>query len=115
MRHIKFFLEGFDKSDYYQEMDRGELLYLRSIGFTSDDDELLKLIQFLNSRYIKFDLSPTNSVNFYSEDGRPVYILTVVDEYYYVAIGSRSTTPATYWKCDQFEGLMELLKDKGVI
>ena len=109
MKHIKKFNES--DSNFYTKISFEE--------YTTSDDELEAFddveIDFLNT--MGFEKRRKHSDGFVTKrkynDFPPFSIFTMIkkakDEWYYVCYDS-STEPTTYYKCDQWEGLKELLE-----
>jgi hypothetical protein len=107
MRFINLF-ENF--SDKYKRTNRFDENSLRKIGLVSISyKEVLKINEVLESKdyFRKVNLSykpDTTGLNMYSEDYYLGCIYKTDDEWYYVYINWN------YYKCDQLDGLLELLE-----
>jgi hypothetical protein len=139
MKHIKLFLEGFDKSEYYHEIDVDE--YDSCFGLIDDyyveqeykivdiDEKYLDILKNRSIGKLEFEIYSDISVSelkinkkmaigIYSDIGS-IKIYEISDEWFvvYVADVLKKETDdfETFYKCDQFDGLVELLKDRGVI
>jgi hypothetical protein len=144
MKWIKLF-EGFDKSEYYTNITEHELKNIVHSGisdFVRLEDINLNYLNILKSEYhlgvnmymgwseklssifgspfgsgeskikiIVMDILGLRdpSVRCYGE------IMAFNDEWFVVYIFDYVTQSVGIWKCDQFEGLVELLKDKNII
>lgn len=115
MKHIKLY-EGFNNDDYYQEIDYEEWFTQRL--------NRLNISDTLNNR-IK-NLFDTNDYQKVDGRGSVIYVYKICqgnlceikislndDEWYYVALEREPED--TFYKCDQFDGLKKLLKDKEII
>jgi hypothetical protein len=118
MKHIKLFLEGFDKSKYYQEITAEES---RRLTYDTGSSRDLIYRDFFNKEDIEFLSKVLRNISWYGHGGVDKYldcifsdgkISKLQDDWYVVSHWGRVRS---YWKCDQFEGLVELLKDKGII
>ena len=141
MKWIKLF-EGFDKDDYYQEIDG-------SVIFTEDDESIHlpiseKLKKAFKSWFVDRPLECVirEWVITVKTSDSWLQVFEVSDEYYHIQIGSinkeehidhgrslhytMTVTPGIsrrvgniigirFYKCDQIEGIKKLLKDKGVL
>jgi hypothetical protein len=122
MRHIRLF-EGF-KDDYYQEITSGEANDLeeegRIVGFSTKDRERLDIIINDNPttrRTIKSMRYCDDCLVFRLNDeySSHVSIEPLEDDYYLVFTSNNKIDGSKYYKCDQWDGLMMFLKDKGII
>jgi hypothetical protein len=155
MRHLKLFLEGFDKSEYYVEIPESEFYDILRFGISSDVqlednigleyydrlkgdyksdlnirlglstrissiiNKVVRIILIDSSGMIRYkgqidrlrDLANRPYMGYYVE----VYGLG--DEWFLVYFEdySKAKNEVVYYKCDQFEGLVELLGDKKMI
>jgi hypothetical protein len=142
MLYLKLY-EAFNREDFYITIDNDdvdEIIENRSNLLSHPDESIynrllskiynypfdLKRNQSLNNRYacglrppglgdiLCIGLNSKISESTYSEFG----IYSMDDEYYFVSYYTWSpnkNTKSTFYKCDQLEGLLRLLKDKGVI
>ena len=135
MKHIKLF-EGFNKDEYYQRVDSEDSPLLNKDRF--DDYEWVDLssrvIDYLkgeimygweisdSGRYRGFSFVKL-SMNVYRR-GKIVPVISCIifessDDWFWVSQTIHSdgypAVPRQTYKCDQFEGLLKLLKDKGII
>jgi hypothetical protein len=130
MKHIKNFNES-NKEEYYQELgmeewdtfqplDISEKFYKRidslvdksiystRLGYGDGDKSSILIIGSPNT-HARRRMLPTNGK--YS-----CCIFTSDDEWYWVCINSeKALYQDSYYKCDQWEGLLMLLKDKKII
>lgn len=141
MKHIKPFLES--NNEYYQELDQAQFIkyikdYDKRIPFDKNTYEkikslfstdienknlpplLHKSISFSRTYLPMFsipsslnngeqwDIRITKSSRWESES---IDIVMTDDEWFYLLDGKHNK----YYRCDQFEGLMELLKDKNIL
>ena len=109
MRHIKLF-EGFNKDEYYQEIT--ELPY-----YEIDEEESKRVFILLNKMLdsVSMDITYRHEIIIDFRD-LDMWIICAVDEYYYIRYDDGTKQPyGYYYKCDQWDGLLELLKDKGII
>jgi len=124
MKHIRLF-EGFNTDDYYQEIDYEEWYDQRLNRLNISDNLNNRIKNLFDSRsdYQKQDsqgsviyvdknvyFTQSSLVNF-------IYINISLNDYdwYYVYIYNEVRDKRSYYKCDQFDGLKKLLKDKGII
>ena len=136
MKHLRLF-EGFDTDEYYQEITSEEFDDLEDndemIGFSPKDREKLDIILNNNvgPRFIKTIRSSSYNSGFpyynpASGGGCLVLMLNddyfshvaiepLEDDYYIVFTSNNKIDGSKYYKCDQWEGLMMFLKDKGII
>ena len=136
MKWIKLF-EGFNNSDFYQEIDRSEGLNLIKNNCKNMDDNTIYNIfnlDFNNLRFKFKEIGNPKSNNYTKREIKPGYryieftfpnlnveIVELYDEWFvlrfFTTISGKMdiiSKPITY-KCDQWEGLIELLKDKDLI
>jgi len=137
MKHLKTFNES-NTDEYYQEIDRAEhfsLLYKPGglglsarVNFTNDEFELVKNIISEIPGTIKISCLNHNikaKIENKSIDETDILcsIIKCEDEWYYVSllddpndfhtarfINRNKERQRSYYKCDQFEGLLKLLK-----
>jgi hypothetical protein len=125
MKHIKLFLEGFDKSEYYWEvpelknmtMDR----FMEEWDVVDIDDKVWNnLLDMIDDNWdiSEDEMGDKTSISISKKwgegyrQGDDDYSICQLGDEYFIVICYQDNT---YWKCDQFEGLVELLKDKGII
>ena len=128
MKHIRLF-EGFETEDYYIIIDneyyydelqervemsnvtinRIKELFSEQIDhpFTHWDIDIGNMLDVINI----WDHFPTQNIQGKYE----IQIFETIDEYYYIYINNYKEHYTDYYKCDQFEGLVKLLKDKSII
>jgi hypothetical protein len=127
MRHLRLF-EGFNQDEYYQEITSEEFNDLEdndgmNVDFSPKDREKLDII--LNNN-VGHRFSKTIRSSSYNSGGCLVLMLNddyfshvaiepLEDDYYIVFTSNNKIDGSKYYKCDQWEGLMRLLKDKGII
>ena len=128
MKHIKLF-EGFNNDDYYQEIDYDDWWDNREIRIEMSS----RTIEVISGILMFWDIDVDDNKDMISAYNQNVSIKNydyeikvyeVDDEYFYVQV-TRSypgSTPAgstfkqlSWYKCDQFDGLKKLLKDKEII
>ena len=140
MRHIKLF-ESFNQEDYYIEVNSSEFnssefeVVHDPDFFNSKELDILKSIS--NRKTMWSSLGDTKGWQlvplsqcfgfFTKDDGsgyyvgveHPIFSLLIEkgkDEYFWVRLSFGSIiSNFHYYKCDQFEGLIQLLKNKGII
>ena len=129
MIHMKYF-EGFG-GDYYEEIGREDFLKLSLHSKIPFEDRVyVKIISLFESktkvewkrdsgaRFVDGKLKPVD-INFWCQapptTGYPslVEIFQIEDEYFLVSI--RLDRKDKSWKCDQWDGLVRLLVDEGII
>lgn len=105
MKYIKRY-EIFESNSLYHEISVSDLdEERRSSDFTKE--EINKLNTLFN---LQFKISLQLDCELYStSDGWSYTISKFDDEYYYVSVGSYGIL--TYYECDQWEGLIQCLKD----
>jgi|688.fasta_scaffold647999_2 hypothetical protein len=114
MKIIKIF-EDFKKEDYYVEID--SLPSHFAIGVL-DPKETKRLFNYLNNntQLTHCKINYNSEITIIDENNNDIWILCAEDQYYYVRYDDGSKEPyGYYYRCDQFEGLLMLLKDKNVI
>lgn len=135
MKHIKHINEGFNQDDYYVNISDDE--YYKLSYDTDDNKDIFnsKEVDFFNrltighwekelGRYIYGQSFISTTEEF--DDSYKVniiknqminYITKLKDSYYLVNCYDcyRTFLSPMKYKCDQFEGLVRLLKDKGII
>lgn len=116
MKHIKLFEGYLDK--YYVEIDEEEWLDLLDDS-DAFPEKLEARLRDLVDGEITVDDKGTLKIKTYSQsvEGSTPYwanVDSIDDDYYTVYIYSRYIDDE-FWKCDQFEGLIKLLEDKGFI
>ena len=137
--YIKLF-EGFNKDDYYKNISHDEYVTLitpKRYGYNNRDNYVNKEIfnrmevDYLNNIGVlcweMIDGSDINNIDNKSVDnnkyykcyilknGHNIYITKLRDDYFLVRISHRHGYRNSYYRCDQFDGLVELLKDRGLI
>ena len=130
MNHIKLF-ESFDS--FYKKLDvsNPDWSSFEESGYINTrftKEELKRILPLIFGDYdhnidihnlrINGDILPARLRS--DEKGKyTLKILSLNDEYYGVVISSRVKNTFTFkpeaYVCDQFEGLLKLLKDKGII
>ena len=134
MIHIKLF-EGFGTDDYYKEITHEEYDLHRDsfINMSKSDSYNLKTV--ISDDYYMEDMPPLSNnpeINGHLIEKRfrylycrrkvlgvginPFTIVSLEDDWYLVCITDQGIRPVTsfYYKCDQWDGLIKLLKDKGL-
>jgi hypothetical protein len=128
MRHIKLF-EAFDNDDYYKEISKHEFVEIPILDIS---DRIISKIKALGLEIVKM-----KSPHILTSDGvrrvdigyfiinddiaEVVTIIECEDEYFIVQMDSNILFPGLSpetkidYKCDQFEGLVKFLKDKGIL
>ena len=139
MTHLKLF-EKFDKSEYYQEITFIDYVNLRGVKFENcnkfsiKEKRYLRSFSVLNDYYSGIYLHCKIGDNNYPDQFyiRPyinkklnseykiVYIDKLPDEWFVVQMKTESVLNSDFftekfWKCDQLDGLEELLRDQGII
>ena len=123
---IKLF-ETFETNNYYQEISSDEWLIV--LGNTSHgrkmDNLLIEIPSNLSKKIISlfkgYDYHLTSKPHVIvvntgiSVNKRQIRISITEDEWFYVSSYNPETSDETYYKCDQFEGLVKFLKDKKII
>jgi hypothetical protein len=124
MKYLRLF-EGFG-GDYYEEIGREDFLKLSlSSKIPFEGRVYVKIISLFESktkvewkrdsgaRFVDGKLKPVD-INFSCQGGSPyVEIFQIEDEYFLVSI--RLGREYKSWKCDQWDGLVRLLVDEGII
>ena len=119
MRHIKLF-EGFSDS-LYDEISYDE--FSIEMDKNPNDDSSHKKWKFLEKNIksiykteIIHHVFTATSSEVDNDHPNDICILRKDDEWYLVRIEfHRTRQKYGYYRCDQWEGLMRLLKDKGII
>ena len=126
---LRLFREIFSKDDYYTEIYQDEFCRLvyhcdpmdavdsmrTSLSFTDEEKKIL--IKAFPDNKIVFKKKKTDcscEVKSFRFNWRSIYIDKLEDDWYLVAWPITEEDEA-YYKCDQWEGLIELLKDKSLI
>ena len=128
MKHIKLY-EGFNTDDYYQEIEYNEW-FAQRVNRLNISDNLNNRIKDLFDT--TGDDDPRTPYRKVDGQGSVIYVDKMYqgtlceikiytriwisfndDEWYYVALEKEPED--TFYKCDQFDGLKKLLKDKGII
>ena len=138
MIHIKLF-EGFGTDDYYKEITHEEYdlhrdsfinmsksdSYKLKYGIISDDyyvEDMPHPVLLSNNPEINEPLIEKRLRYLYCRRKvlgsgiNPFTIVSLEDDWYLVCITDQGIRPVTsfYYKCDQWDGLIKLLKDKGL-
>jgi len=118
MRHLKLF-EGY-LDNYYTKITEEEWLNLVDKSESFPEKSENRLIKLLDGEVEIYSLGRLKIK--YVENSIPIWVNIdyVKDDYYIVNISSRSIKvinrkKGAFWKCDQFEGLVKFLEDKGFI
>jgi len=136
MKHIKTWhslnvlLEGFSTNEYYQEIDQNTYTDLRSNPISITERNIEKITKDLKyefevvavtweeeeDRLVGFCLLECKALLIYP-DNKSVgdLILELEDDWFLVDFDHWGPFNRTLYKCDQIEGLLKLLKDKGII
>lgn len=130
MKHIKLF-EGFDKDDYYQRVSENDYNTMIEGGsFRPFDEGVVRLLRDLGLRVMEQKCSSNWLPKIWEDDdivfmwrnfhtehySKHVMVYSMDDEWYLVRIVDHPQMGGvSVWKCDQLEGLVELLKDKNII
>jgi hypothetical protein len=122
---IKLF-ETFETNDYYQEVSMDEWNYFTPLMITKSNID--KIMKILPCEKMLVPLEKSNCGAEYSYlryKGEKIKIYESEDEYFYVCYFDPNQFAGLnlnlrshgvyYYKCDQFEGLVKFLKDKGII
>jgi len=112
MKHIKLF-EGY-LDNYYTKITEEEWLDLLDDSDAFPEKQEARLRELIDGE-ITVDSKGTMLIK--TVDGSTIYwtnVNSIDDDYYTVYIYSRYIDDE-FWKCDQFEGLIKLLEDKGFI
>jgi hypothetical protein len=136
MIHIKPFNESFSKEDFYKKLDRWEYpqeeinwqSQLRGLDkrdiYTQEEKDWLKsngwdnyhlrlpLYKNPHIDWSKLHQKRDKDENWVFNRDYYISVFKTPDEYFIVGFGSRSVYPCdNYYKCDQWEGFLELIKD----
>jgi hypothetical protein len=126
MKHLKRFNESIN--EYYQKISQDDYClgvykttpelatdsHWNTLGFDlNEKEEIQKRNVGYQMVFKKKHQKSKPSLEVYYRD-RYIYIEKVEDEWFYVAFPSPDYYEA-YYKCDQFDGLLEFLKYKGII
>jgi hypothetical protein len=122
MKHIKQWsiFEGFNTDDYYQEIDYEEWYDQRLNRLNISDNLNNRIKNLFDSRSDYQKQDSKGSVIYVDKKDKKdkkgtlceIKISLNDDDWYYVYIYNEVRE---YYKCDQFDGLKKLLKDKGII
>jgi hypothetical protein len=108
MKHLKIF-EDFESNEYYKEISEDDYNPL------FNDEDYIPFEEKYSNKLIQlgFKQSPLNKrcCSTYT-NGMNVYVFQRNDEYFDVEIGARKRK---YYRCDQFDGLLKLLKDNKIL
>jgi hypothetical protein len=124
MKHIKLFKEGFNREDYYVQIDKEESDDLLETFIDLSQETFDKINSRCTCRESRRNYIANGLHNIFLDGGKNqypkrVWINELPDEYFLVRgevddIMSGPFNPAfIYFKCDQVEGVIELLKDYG--
>ena len=125
MRHIKLF-EAFDNDDYYKEISRLERIETPILDIS---DRIISKIKDLGLNIAKIKSPPILTsdgvrrvdIGYLMISEEIVSIIECEDDYFIVQMDSNLLFPGLSpetridYKCDQFEGLVKFLKDKGIL
>lgn len=120
MRYIKNFKEkrNINKEDYYVEISNYDYMVLSmSDSVPNMSKQSIDYISNLfNNKGDSWNLFQDSvNVSLFKTEDYDVYIGELNDEYFGVFLNKRYTGSMTYYKCDQLDGVKELLIDKGII
>jgi len=118
MRHLKLF-EGYLEGSFYEieyqeyldiledpiKIDRITVTKLKEIGF-----EMQWYSEKKSDQYIML----FEGKNLMEHDIK-IWVWAIPDEYYIAEILDMDKTERKYYKCDQWEGLMKILRINGVV
>ena len=116
MKHLKLF-EYFQEKDYYLKISEDEYDSIESIEF---EDKLAEdILSMLKDGWEMDRRSGSYMVTLYNENGeRDWHIGQSLDEWFFAdsdLVGEDWDYQHNFYKCDQFEGLLQLLKDNQII
>jgi hypothetical protein len=128
MRHIKLF-EIFGKDDYYSESSGEEFINLELVDASKEvydkliemrDRKVWGIYRVGNIIVRRMGRESFISINIWRVDEQTDETIVwriweCSDEWFFVEVRDTQSSISLYYKCDQFEGLVELLKDKGII
>lgn len=109
MKYIK------ENNNYYQEIDRVNYrkIYgsLNKIEFTDQEKEIVTNLISNLKRFsrIKYE-DKTFTIEAY--DDKKIWLEKYEDEWYTAEINVPSISKKLFYKCDQFDGMIKLLKEK---
>jgi len=112
MRHIKLF-EAFGTDDYYKEITHEEYDSLRDSFINIPKSESYKLESLISDDY-NAEKQQVRNISYLLCRKKvrgginPFTIVKLEDDWYLVYMEDQ------FFKCDQLEGLIKLLKDKGL-
>jgi hypothetical protein len=116
MKHIKQWsiFEGFNTDDYYQEIEYNEW-FAQRLNRLYISDNLNNRIKNLFDSSFDYQKQDSQGSVIYVDIKEDIEVIIMIndDEWYYVYLLSNNYSG--YYKCDQFDGLKKLLKDKGII
>ena len=111
MNHLRLF-ESFKKAEYYSVISKDEYdpLLNRNGDYITFEEKYYKILIEMGFEHVDTRLGCCNIYR----NGMSVDIYQRKDEYFDVHISSRGNLASLhkYYRCDQFEGLLKLLKDK---
>lgn len=119
MRYLKLFKES--KDEYYTKLNYSQFINESAWHIDFSIQSIDYLIIFLINKNIEVNTEDTVMRIYYAENGIHKLIINIYelpDEYFIVDVGKSTyqyAKPTEYYKCDQIDGVKELLIDKGII
>lgn len=107
-----------DYNNYYKRCNEREffdLLYTRLVDIDNKVYSYLKSYFYMDTTlYAGNHLYLRGITKDFKRGEEPIYIFQIEDEYFLVEI-PQGRESFIYYKCDQYDGLIELLKNRGII
>ena len=131
MKHIKLF-ESFNNDDYYKEISKQELVEIPIVDISDQNiskirDLGLNIVKLKSPHILTSDGVRRVDIGYFIINDDIAEVVTIIeceDEYFLVQMDSNILFPGLNnyltetridYKCDQWEGLVKFLKDKGIL
>ena len=114
MKHLKLFESA---NPYYEKISSEEFDFSDMIGMSESNIRKIENLKTQKGVVRRLFRYPFDFFEFVASDcSEELNVYEREDEWFYVLAASRiDDSPSDYYRCDQFEGLVRLLKDLKVI
>ncbi len=121
MKYLKKFEDN--ENQFFTEITKGEFHNSKEFACDIKDEFIEKITSLAKDKKISREIEIGEYTSFYFihinyPGNNTVFFVDIYeskDEWFFVNIESLQSTIDVYYKCDQFEGLLKLLSDYGVI
>ena len=118
MKYLKLFE---NKSEYYFQINQRQYVYLRKEAIDMEESNINKIIPVNykpssitdQETYYKLAVQFPIHIWIRPSSGKYLHIHQCRDEYFIVSV-DYAAAPPQHYKCDQIDGVLQLLKDKRI-